>query len=169
MERTESRISDDDPAIPFIGTQNPKKAPRRSSPRKYADGQGSGAGWSSRRGGTKSSESDRPLSEALQISERLEDLARPLVRIHDRQPPGTVQAKPPLPSLDCPTGRAYLETGLLVSELLGPDQKQGRLRAKARPSLPARLPGATVFPRAKPHQRGRGRGGPPCRLDAEPH
>ncbi len=131
IKRTESRISDDEPAIPFVGTQNPKRAPRRSSPRKYADGQGSGASWSSRRGGTKSSESDRPLSEALQISERLEDLARPLLRIHDRQPPGTVQAKPPLPSLDCPTGRAYLETGLVVSELIGPDQKQGQIRAGA--------------------------------------
>ncbi len=131
IERTENRINNDEPAIPFVGTQNPKKAPHRSSPRKYAYGHGSGAGWSSRRGGTESSESGCPLSEEQQISERLEDLVRPLVRIYDRQPPGTIQAKPPLPSLDCPTGRAYLETGLVVSELIGPDQKQGQIRAGA--------------------------------------
>ncbi len=131
IERTENRINNDELAIPFVGTRNPEKVPHRSSPRKCAYGHGSGAGWSSRRGGTESSESGRPLSEEPQISERLEDLVRPLVRIYERQPPGTIQAKPPLPSLDCPTGRAYLETGLVVSELLGPDQKQGRLRAGA--------------------------------------
>ncbi|MCS3627176.1 hypothetical protein GGP53_001017 [Salinibacter ruber] len=131
IERTENRINNDELAIPFVGTRNPEKAPHQSSPRKYAYGHGSGAGWSSRRGGTESSESGRPLSEEPQISERLEDLARPLVRIYERQPPGTIQAKPPLPSLDCPTGRAYLETGLVVSELIGPDQKQGQIRAGA--------------------------------------
>lgn len=65
------------------------------------------------------------------MSDQFKDLARPLVRIYERQPPGTIQAKPPLPSLDCPTGRAYLEAGLVVSELIGPHQKQGQIRAGA--------------------------------------
>ncbi|WP_259227769.1 hypothetical protein [Salinibacter ruber] len=115
--------------IPFVGTRNLRRVPGRSSGWKYADGYGSGADWSSRRGGTESNESSRPLSKEPQISDQFKDLARPFVRIYERQPPGTIQAKPPLPSLDCPTGRAYLEAGLVVSELIGSDQKQGQIRA----------------------------------------
>lgn len=72
-----------------------------------------------------------PRGESMPTAEsRLWALSRPLVQIYERSLSRPVQVKPPLPPLDCPTGRAYLEAGLVVSKLLGADRDRGRLRAE---------------------------------------